>query len=110
MIPTAKPKSDIPYDRSVYAKFPGGDEIVRYDKAGKWYRVEPARDSGLGYMHPEQYFRISLAEAINLALHAVEVGGQVYLDHAGGQMFDSKYRRELLARQREQKKLEKRPQ
>jgi hypothetical protein len=65
------------YDRTVHGRTHGGNEIVRYDRAGKWY-VEGANIRK----------RVSLSEAAKLA--AV---GEFYPRLPGGQAFDARVRK-----------------
>lgn len=71
------------HDRTVHGHTADGHEIVRYDRAGKWYvetRFAPRRD-------------VSLREAVRLA-----VAGTPQLDKCGGQAFDAKVRKSLSKR------------
>src|ERR1700731_3048920 len=67
-------------DRTVHARYPGM-EIVRYDRAGKWY-LEPtdacARQA------------VTLAEAASAARRGLELDGQAFIGRPGGQTFDRK--------------------
>lgn len=71
-------------DRTVHASYPGM-EIVRYDRAGKWF-LEPT----LPMLSCRQ---VSLAEAVRAALSGLDNHGQVFLGRPGGTMFDAKIRR-----------------
>ena len=62
-------------DRTVHATFPSGDEIVRYDRAGKWYRESEGRR-----------WAVSLKEAVRLALLP---GVTIHLGRPGGARFDA---------------------
>ena len=67
-------------DRTVHAHYTGM-EIVRYDRAGKWF-LEPL-DSRL----PRQ--RVSVQQAVRSAVWGVEnAGGEVFLRKFGGNTFD----------------------
>ena len=71
------------YDRRVHADLADGSEVVRYERAGKWFREWP--DSGLFPTKP-----IALGEAVALAC---EPSAQVHLDVPGGRVFDARVRR-----------------
>lgn len=66
-------------DRRVHATYQGMD-IVRYDRAGKWY-LEPV-DRSL----PRQ--KVTVKEAAAQALWGHEHGGSIYLGLQGGTTFD----------------------
>ncbi len=69
-------------DRTVHASYPGM-EIVRYDRAGKWY-FEPL-DSSL----PRQ--KVTVREAAHQAVWATEhfeSAGRIFWDRKGGSRFD----------------------
>lgn len=66
-------------DRIVHADYPGM-EIVRYDRAGKWY-FEPT-DPRLPRQH------VGVKAAALRAKWALENGGQVHLGQSGGAVFD----------------------
>ncbi len=66
-------------DRTVHARTASGDEIVRYDRAGKWF-VEFARFGRR---------QISLGEAVALA---VEDGAEWFAGRPGGSRFDDAVR------------------
>lgn len=68
-------------DRSVHASHSDGTEVVRYDRAGKWY-IERASDPRIA---------VGLRRAVREALRS---GMSVYLGLPGGTMFDSKIRTE----------------
>lgn len=75
------------YDRTVHATVPGGGEIVRYDKASKWYLEYPPKT-----LKPRT--RLSLPKAVDLALkHEREPGCCIFLNRAGGTMFDARVRK-----------------
>lgn len=70
-------------DRTVHATYPFR-EIVRYDRAGKWY-LEPT--------HPgSKRLRMSVTQAAKLAVRRLDSGGQVFFNRPGGQVFDKKVR------------------
>jgi hypothetical protein len=73
-------------DRTVHARLSDGREVVRYDRAGKWW-VEivggPRRS-------------ITVGEAIDLACVPGET--QVFLGRAGGGSFDAAVEKRLLVR------------
>lgn len=64
-------------DRIVHGLYDGG-EIVRYDRAGKWYLEGPLK----------RRLHLVVAEAAALA-----ASGTWYSDRSGGQAFDAKVRR-----------------
>lgn len=63
-------------DRIVHGWMADGSEIVRYDRAGKWY-VEPAPASG------RKRWQVTCADAARLA-----VLGKARLGRYGGSAFD----------------------
>ena len=67
---------DYATDRRVHARLPDGTEVVRYDRAGKWYLE-----------HPELPNRrhVTLQEAVEAV---GELGTVVYLKTIGGNRFD----------------------
>lgn len=73
-------------DRRVHASAEG-EEIVRYDRAGKWYieLVEPSP-------HAPARQAVKIAQAVSRAVELVEQGGEVHLGLYGGGMFDAMYR------------------
>jgi hypothetical protein len=73
-------------DRTVYARRKDGCEVVRYDRAGKWYLEWPRER-----MIPAQH--IALGRAIDEAAMAAHEGGHVYLGMPGGGTFDRTYNR-----------------
>lgn len=78
-----------PEDRRVhaYGQTPEGTkfEIVRYDRAGKWYCETD------GTRRP-----IDLATAVTLAADiSKRGGGQIFWNRVGGTMFDSRLRKAL---------------
>lgn len=75
-------------DRTVHAHYPGM-EIVRYDRAGKWY-LEPTEARLLSAQ------QVTLDGAVRAALWGVENGGEVFMWKPGGGAFDARVKR-LLA-------------
>lgn len=74
------------FDRSVHAVTADGVEVVRYDKAGKWFVENPD-----GTRRP-----ITLPEAAELGAAAqVDPRGRMRFDLSGGQAFDARVRRLL---------------
>lgn len=69
-------------DRTVHAE---SDvlEVVRYDRAGKWYLEQKNSDN-------RQY--ATLRQAVRAAKWCRRSGGSVYLDLPGGGRFDAMYR------------------
>lgn len=67
-------------DRSVHGKTVTGAEVVRYDRAGKWY-VEPLAGNRQ---------RLSVQEAVDLVTME---GAEWYPSRQGGQQFDAKVRK-----------------
>lgn len=65
-------------DRTVHGLATDGREIVRYDKAGKWYTESRITKRTL----------VTLGHATNLAAM-----GTAFLDRPGGQQFDAKVRK-----------------
>ena len=63
-------------DRTVHGRTADGYEIVRYDRAGKWYL------EGIGSRRP-----ISLSAAVRGA-----IDGVAYLGRPGGRTFDARAR------------------
>lgn len=80
-------------DRTVHAAY-DGMEIVRYDRAGKWY-FEPT-DQSLKRQ------KVSLMDAAEQAVWGVDyANGEVFFDKPGGNTFDMRVRgiwRERAAR------------
>lgn len=69
-----------PTDRTVHASF-GHLEIVRYDRAGKWYvEGEPKRSP------------VSMLRAAHLARSWRGIGGKVFFGLPGGKKFDAAVR------------------
>jgi hypothetical protein len=65
-------------DRRVHAVLANGWEIVRYDRAGKWFREQDGKRSA-----------ITFREAVNYARLA---GGRVFYGVPGGKRFDAAMR------------------
>lgn len=72
-------------DRTVHAE-DEGIEVVRYDRAGKWF-VESKRPSALLPARP-----VTLLRAAEVALRCNERGGTIHLRRPGGSRFDAKVR------------------
>jgi hypothetical protein len=70
-----------------------GEEVVRYDRAGKWYieLVEPSPDA------PARQ-RVSLRAAARRAAELVDMAGTVHWGRPGGSSFDLNVRRLLRDR------------
>lgn len=71
-------------DRKVHAEDPAGEQIVRYDRAGKWYieLVEPS-------MHAPARKQIDIGEAVDRAFELEDMGtGKIHLGLPGGRRFD----------------------
>lgn len=64
-------------DRQVHGISADGHQIVRYDRAGKWYLEGPTATRK----------QITLTEAAQLAAH-----GTPHLDKPGGRTFDARVR------------------
>lgn len=77
-------------DRTVHATYPGM-EIVRYDRAGKWYMEA----TGDGYVDAELGLKrrqLGIGSAAEQAIWALANGGQVFFGRLGGSTFDKKVR------------------
>lgn len=72
------PPTQTSRDRTVHGKTADGGEIVRYDRAGKWY-VE----------WPTNRYQVSLREAARLASMP---GASAFLGRSGGLRFDAAMR------------------
>jgi hypothetical protein len=70
-------------DRRVHAAYPGM-EIVRYDRAGKWY-LEPT-DPSLKRQ------AVSIDDAVRSALWGLDHDGLIFFGKPGGAAFDAKVR------------------
>lgn len=71
-------------DRTVHAQAPDGSQIVRYDRAGKWYLEHPPATA-------TKRTALTLARAVTVAVEAHEKGGTVFPRLPGGGRFDEKY-------------------
>lgn len=69
-------------DRTVHARDTAGNELVRYDKAGRWW-VE--KDGA-------RHRVATVKDAVDHALAMERAGGEILLFQPGGQQFDSKVR------------------
>lgn len=86
LVSTNPEEQNVNDDRTVHARI-GEQEIVRYDRAGKWW-VEWVPDRMRGAR------QVSLGEAVDLAVKGAELGtADVFLDKPGGGMFDAKFRK-----------------
>ena len=76
-------------DRRVHASHPEGEEIVRYDRQGKWYieLVPPSPGAPARQQVP-------IAQAVARAKQLVEQGGTIHFGEYGGSSFDRMVRRE----------------
>jgi hypothetical protein len=74
-------------DRTVHAVTYKGVEIVRYDRAGKWYIEWPDEVRGVGARMRSQ---ATLSAAAKMA---VEYGQRIIFGLPGGAAFDAKVRR-----------------
>ena len=72
-------------DRRVHARW-GSIELVRYDKAGKWYVEIPENYGRHGL--PAERLHVTLEEAAERALNWSERKGVIYTGVPGGQAFD----------------------
>jgi hypothetical protein len=74
-------------DRMVHAKTHSGGEIVRYDRAGKWYLEQP------GFPR----LPVSVSEAAGVAVvNERHAGGTIFLGKPGGRSFDARVRARRL--------------
>lgn len=73
-----------PSDRTVHAQTPNGAEVVRYDRAGKWYFEHPP-------VTGTKRTALTLAQAVSLAVEGYEAGGTVFPGRPGGSRFDEQY-------------------
>lgn len=71
-------------DRTVHASGEAG-EIVRYERAGKWYFELPD-----DLNDPEPRTLLTCAQAAEWALVLWYAGGDIHLDLPGGRAFDHK--------------------
>lgn len=74
-------------DRRVHASHYEGEEIVRYERAGKWYieLVEPSQ-------HAPARKHVGIGEAVTRALEIRLMGGTVHFGVPGGSAFDARVR------------------
>jgi hypothetical protein len=69
-------------DRRIHARDYSGVEIVRYDRAGKWYAEQDGHRS-----------HISVSKAVAVARYLLDNDrGEVFFGLPGGAMFDAKVR------------------
>jgi len=74
-------------DRKVHAFAENGSEVVRYDRAGKWWVEHPA-----GSLLPAR--QVSMREAARIAIEFwYERGGSVNFGVPGGSAFDREIRK-----------------
>ncbi len=66
-------------DRRVHAHWVDEEEIVRYDRSGKWYIELPLL---------KMRKNVTIAEAVTRAFELEEGGGKIMLDLPGGGRFD----------------------
>ena len=69
-------------DRRVHAS-DGRVEVVRYEKAGKWYIEIPADDR-----HPFERVHVGVSRAAQEAIILEDRGGMIHLGIPGGKTFD----------------------
>lgn len=74
-------------DRTAHAICEDGREIVRYDRAGKWY-IEPREG---------ERRLVTLAEAVDVAAEAHVGRGQIFYGRPGGGLFDKRARAKVDA-------------
>ena len=74
--------------RTVHARHDCGEEVVRYNRAGKWFieLVPPAPSAPLRK-------RVGIGEAVCRARELLEQGGEVFFGRPGGQSFDARFKR-----------------
>lgn len=82
--------------RTVHASHPAGEEIVRYNRAGKWYieLVSPSVDA------PKRK-QVTIAQAARRAEVLAEQGGEIHLRRPGGTSFDRLVRKPKRKGERE---------
>ena len=74
-------------DRTVHAEDSRGIQIVRYDRAGKWYVEVPENYGRFGL--PAERVHVTVADAAYQAKEWLRRGdGVVYLGRHGGRTFD----------------------
>lgn len=71
------------FDRTVHATSRDGDEVVRYDRSGK-YRLERADGTRAN---------LGLQTAVTEAMLFAVTGGTIYLGRPGGMRFDAEVRK-----------------
>lgn len=74
-------------DRKIHAVRVGVGELVRYDRAGRWY-WEP---------HGGKRERLTLGEAVERALWCMQAG-RVVFNQQGGATFDARVRKAVASR------------
>ena len=74
------------WDRQVHALL-DDEQIVRYDRAGKWY-IEFSPPRGRSARH------VTVREAARRAVEMKEQGGTIFTDRPGGGSFDRAVRSE----------------
>lgn len=75
-------------DRIIHAVCEDGREVVRYQRAGKWY-IEPKEGARR---------LVTIGEAVEVAAVSRLGGGSVYYGQPGGSRFDSAVAREVVRR------------
>ena len=70
-------------DRCVHASHFEGEEVVRYDRQGKWY-IELVPPSP----HAPARQQVPIAKAVARAKELVEMGGTIHFGERGGASFD----------------------
>jgi hypothetical protein len=70
-------------DRTIHGRTRGGSEIVRYDRAGKWYLEGDDQIITV----PGGRVRIPLDEAV---FHAIQDGAEAFTGLPGGKQFDAR--------------------
>lgn len=70
-------------DRRVHARLVTGAEVVRYNRAGKWY---------LEYEDGKKRYRLTVGDAVALAVRPLS---EVFYGLPGGEAFDRKVRAAL---------------
>jgi hypothetical protein len=66
-------------DRTVHASYLNEEEIVRYNRAGKWYIELPLL---------RMRRHVKIAEAVQRAVELSEMSGVIYFRRPGGSDFD----------------------
>ncbi len=66
-------------DRTVHAKFIDQIEVVRYDRAGKWY---------IEYLDGRKRKHVGVLDAAEEAARIAREGGVIYYGQPGGGRFD----------------------